>query len=60
MVVHVFVYNPAVQCAHFLGCMITGKQAFTATHAVIGVVRALEAIQRSIRKGGHEKDVEPY
>jgi predicted dehydrogenase len=49
----------ATQCAHFLECIVTGKQPFTGGREGIAVVRALEAMQRSIRAGGHEEQVEP-
>jgi predicted dehydrogenase len=48
----------AAQCAHFLECIVTGKQPFTSGREGIAVVRALEAIQRSIRTGGREEQVE--
>jgi predicted dehydrogenase len=49
----------AMQCAHFLECIETGKQPFTSGREGIAVVRALEAIQRSIRAGGGDEQVEP-
>ena len=49
----------AIQCAHFLECIETGKQPFTSAGEGIAVVRALEAMQRSIRAGGREEQVEP-
>jgi len=49
----------AIQCAHFLECIETEKQPFTSAGEGIAVVRALEAIQRSIRAGGREEQVEP-
>jgi predicted dehydrogenase len=49
----------AAQCAHFLECIVTGKQPFTGGREGIAVVRALEAIQRSIRARGREERVEP-
>jgi predicted dehydrogenase len=48
----------ATQCAHFLECIVTGKQPFTGGREGIAVVRALEAMQRSIRAGGREEQVE--
>ena len=48
----------AIQCAHFLECIETGKQSFTSAGEGIAVVRALEAMQRSIRAGGREEHVE--
>jgi len=47
----------AIQCAHFLECIVTGKQPFTSAGEAIAVVRALEAMQRSIRAGGREEQV---
>lgn len=47
----------AIQCAHFLECIETGKKPFTSAREGIAVVRALEAIQRSIRGGGREEQV---
>jgi predicted dehydrogenase len=47
----------AIQCAHFLECIVTGKQPFTSANEGIAVVRALEAIQRSISAAGHEEQV---
>ena len=49
----------ATQCAHFVECIVTGKQPFTGGREGLAVVRALEAMQRSIRAGGHEEQVEP-
>ena len=49
----------AIQCAHFLECIETGKQPFASAGEGIAVVRALEAMQRSIRAGGREEQVEP-
>ena len=48
----------AAQCAHFLECIVTGKQPFTSGREGIAVVRALGAIERSIRSGGREEQVE--
>ena len=48
----------ATQCAHFLECIVTGKQPFTGAPEGIAVVRAVEAIQRSIRARGREERVE--
>jgi UDP-2-acetamido-3-amino-2,3-dideoxy-glucuronate N-acetyltransferase len=47
----------ATQCAHFLECIVTGRQPFTGGREGIAVVRALEAMQRSIRAGGCEEQV---
>ena len=46
------------QCAHFLECIVTGKQPFTGAPEGIAVVRAVEAMQRSIRARGREERVE--
>jgi predicted dehydrogenase len=48
----------ATECAHFLDCIVTGQQPFTGGREGIAVVRALEAMQRSIRSGGREEQVE--
>ena len=48
----------ATQCAHFLECIVMGKQPFTGAREGIAVVRALEAMQRSIRARGCEEEVE--
>ncbi len=48
----------AAQCAHFLECIVSGKQPFSGGREGIAVVRALEAMQRSIRAGGREEQVE--
>jgi len=49
----------ATQCAHFLECIVTGKQPFSGGREGIAVVGALEAMQRSMRAGGREEQVEP-
>jgi hypothetical protein len=49
----------ATECAHFLECIVTGKQPFSGGREGSAVVRALEAMQRSIRGGGQEEQVEP-
>jgi predicted dehydrogenase len=49
----------ATECAHFLECIVTGKQPFSGGREGIGVVSALEAMQRSMRAGGREEQVEP-
>jgi len=49
----------AAQCAHFLECIVSGKQPFTGAPEGIAVVRALEAMQRSIRAGGRKEQLEP-
>ena len=48
----------ATQCAHFLECIVTGKQPFTGAPEGIAVARAVEAMQRSIRARGREERVE--
>jgi predicted dehydrogenase len=48
----------ATQCAHFLNCILTGKQPLTGGREGVAVVRALEAMQRSMRAGGREEHVE--
>jgi len=48
----------AAQCAHFLECIMSGKQPFSGGREGIAVVRALEAMQRSIRARGREEQVE--
>ena len=48
----------ATQCAHFLECIVSGTQPFTGAPEGIAVVRALEAMQRSIRARGREEQVE--
>ncbi len=47
----------AAQCAHFLECIASGKQPFTGGREGIAVVRALEAMQRSIRARGREEQL---
>jgi len=49
----------ATQCAHFLECIVTGNQPLTGGREGTAAVCALEAIQRSIRAGGREEQVEP-
>ena len=49
----------ATQCAHFLECIVTGKQPFTGGREGIAVVRALEAMQRSIRAGDRQEQMTP-
>jgi predicted dehydrogenase len=49
----------ATQCAHFLDCIASGKQPLTDGRNGIAVVRAVEAVQRSIRAGGREEQLEP-
>ncbi|TMA67612.1 MAG: Gfo/Idh/MocA family oxidoreductase [Deltaproteobacteria bacterium] len=45
------------ECDHFLECIAGGKRPLTAGPEALTVVRALEAIQRSIRGAGHEEPV---
>jgi predicted dehydrogenase len=47
----------AEQCAHFVECIISGKQPLTGAPESIAVVRALEAMQRSINARGREEQV---
>jgi predicted dehydrogenase len=47
----------AAECAHFLECITSGKQPFTGGREGIAVIRALEAVQRSIRAGGREEQL---
>jgi predicted dehydrogenase len=49
----------AIQCAHFLECIVSEKQPFTGAPEGIAVVRAIEAMQRSMRAGGREERLEP-
>jgi predicted dehydrogenase len=44
----------ATQCQHFFECIVTGKQPFTGGREGIAVVRALEAMQHSMRANGSE------
>src|SRR5439155_2529863 len=48
----------AAQCAHFLECIVMGKQPLTGAGEGLAVVCALEAMQRSIRARGCEQAVE--
>jgi predicted dehydrogenase len=48
----------ATQCTHFLECIVSGKRPFTGAPEGIAVVRALEAMQRSIHARGREEQVE--
>jgi predicted dehydrogenase len=48
----------ATQCAHFLECIVGGKQPLTGGREGVAVVRALEAIDRSMRAGGGEEQVQ--
>jgi predicted dehydrogenase len=48
----------ATQCAHFVECIVTGKRPLTGGNEGVAVVRALEAMQRSIHAGGREEQVD--
>ena len=48
----------ATQCAHFLDCIVTGTQPLTSGREGIAVVRAVEAMQRSMRAGGREEQLD--
>ena len=45
------------ECDHFLECIRTGGQPLTGGREALAVVRALEAIQRSLRHGGREESL---
>lgn len=45
------------ECEHFLECVQHGKTPHTSGHDGVAVVRALEAIERSVRNGGCEEPV---
>ena len=45
------------ECDHFLECIRTGRQPLTGGRAALAVVRALEAMQRSLRDGGREESL---
>lgn len=45
------------ECEHFLACIRDGAAPLTGGREGIAVVRALEAIERSVRKGGCEEPV---
>jgi predicted dehydrogenase len=47
-----------IQCAHFLECIASGKRPLTGGREGIAVVGVLEAMQRSMRAGGREEQVE--
>ena len=47
------------ECEHFLTCVRDGAPPLTGGREGIAVVRALEAIERSVRKGGCEEPVGP-
>lgn len=46
------------ECDHFLECIAAGRRPLTDGRAGVAVVRALEAIGRSMRSGGREEIVE--
>ena len=46
------------ECEHFLECVRTRRQPETGPRQGLSVVRALEAIDRSLRAGGREETVE--
>jgi predicted dehydrogenase len=48
-----------VECEHFLDCIATGKQPLTGAKEGVAVVRALEALRRSMEEGGLEQKVTP-
>lgn len=45
------------ECDHFLECIATGRRPISDGPSGVGVVRALEAIERSVRAGGREEPV---
>lgn len=45
------------ECDHFIDCILAGKPPLTGGQEGLAVVRALEAIERSIRNGGQEEKV---
>lgn len=45
------------ECAHFLECVREGREPVTNADQAIAVVRALEAIDRSLRNDGKDADV---
>lgn len=47
------------ECEHFLDCVTTGRAAISGGPEGLAVVRALEAIARSVRQGGREQPVAP-
>ena len=46
-------------CGHFVECILSGKQPLTGGREGIAVVRALEAVQRSLNAGGREEQIDP-
>jgi len=47
------------ECDHFLECIASGAPPRSGGREGLAVVRALDAMQRSIRNGGREEQVEP-
>jgi predicted dehydrogenase len=47
------------ECDHFLDCIAEGRTPLTDGPSGVAVVRALEAIERSMRAGGREEAVAP-
>lgn len=45
------------ECAHFLECVREGREPLTNADQAIAVVRALEAIDRSLRQGGRDEAI---
>jgi predicted dehydrogenase len=46
------------ECDHFVECVMTGARPMTGGPEGLAVVRALEAVDRSVRGGGREEPVE--
>jgi predicted dehydrogenase len=46
------------ECDHFIECVRTGKRPLVSGHEAAAVVRALEAIDRSMREHGREQKVQ--
>ncbi len=46
-----------VQCAHFLECIVDGKQPISDGHDGMKVVQVIEAAQLSLKNGGHAVEV---
>jgi predicted dehydrogenase len=46
-----------LECEHFLECIQLGKEPLTGGRLAVGVVRTLEAVNRSIANGGSEEAV---
>ena len=45
------------ECDHFLDCIATGRPPLTDGREAVAVLRALAAIQRSVRAAGREERV---